>query len=69
MVVGELVSPQTSHQDLKIFSHGSLVPRTGSGPRPTHHPPSDRPLLHKTKVVVVTGIKKNSEFGHRPTLR
>ncbi len=35
----------------------------------TPHPPSDRPLLHKTKVVVVTGIKKNSEFGHRLTLR
>ncbi len=32
-----------------------------------HHPPpsSDLPLPTKTKVVVVTGIKKNSEFELR----
>ena len=28
-------------------------------------PPSDRPSCRKTKAVVVTGIKKNSEFGPR----
>jgi hypothetical protein len=32
----------------------------------THPPPSDRPLHTKTKVVVVTGIKKNSDFGSLP---
>ncbi len=61
-MVGELVSPRTSHQVLKIILAWQSGPHR-TGPRPTHHPPSDRPLPAKNKVVVVTGIKKNSNFG------
>jgi hypothetical protein len=47
-----------------LFKTWWLVLGETSSPT-THHPPSDRPLSSKTKVVVVTGIKKNSNFGLR----
>ncbi len=67
MVVGELVSPKTSHQVLNIILAWQSGPQDWA--KTNQHPPSDRPLRHKTKVVVVTGIKKNSDFGSLPTLR
>ncbi len=67
MAVGELVSPKTSHHVLKIilaWQSGLRVAQDWVYP-PPNHPHSDRPLPPKNKVVVVTGIKKNSNFGLR----
>jgi hypothetical protein len=65
---GELVSPKTSHQVCKnVLAWQSAGPHQDR-PRPPNHPQTD-PSHPKTKIVVVTGIKKNPKFGRRPTLR
>ncbi len=67
-MVGELVSPKTSHQVLKVVKFRMAVWSTGQAK--TQPTTNLRPtLLNKNKVVVVTGIKKNSKSGPRPTLR
>jgi hypothetical protein len=51
------------------YSRMAVSWSTGLGQdQPTTHTQTD-PFHSKTKVVVVTGIKKNSEFEHRLTLR
>jgi hypothetical protein len=54
------------------FKKWWLVLGETSSPTTTHPPThpqthSTDPFFHKTKVVVVTGIKKNSDFGRRQT--
>jgi hypothetical protein len=66
-VVGELVSPKTSHHVLKNILAWQSCPSDWAKTNPTTQHPQTDPS-RQIKVVVVTGIKKNSEFGRRPTL-